>query len=367
MQVSTEFNNNLYKQNYKKLFTNLLHYNRTSLKNTIFLLQVMWYQWKANNTRKQTKKNGTEVPPLIFLSITKSCNLNCKGCYQKAQTRSSEKEMSTEKIISVLKEGEVLGSSVVGILGGEPFMRKDIFTIAGSMKKMIFAVFTNGILIDDGKIKQLKQNKNIIPIISNEGSECETDDRRGVGVYDNFRKVAQKFKENNIIFGVSFTVTSNNFEIVNDEVFIKELVSLGSTIFFYMDYQAIDGISSNLTLNEDQLKVLEDYIDTFRLKYNAQYFSPASEKRFGGCFGAGNGLIHINYDGSVEPCPFAPISDMNLHNVTLKEALSSDFMRIIRENRGNLEETNEGGCTLWENREWLFRLKKVEEEITKAG
>jgi MoaA/NifB/PqqE/SkfB family radical SAM enzyme len=326
----------------------------------------MWYQWKANNTRKQFKANGTEVPPLIFLSITKNCNLNCKGCYQKAQNRSSEKEMSTEKIISVLKEGQDLGSSVVGLLGGEPFTRKDIFTIAGSLKKMIFAVFTNGVLIDDKKIKQLKHHKNIIPIISNEGHECDTDDRRGVGVYNNFRSVAQKFKENNIIFGVSFTVTSKNFDTVNDEKFIRELVSLGSTIFFYMDYRPVDGVSSDLKLNEDQLKVLEDYIDTFRLKYNAQYFSPASEKRFGGCFGAGNGLIHINYDGNVEPCPFAPISDMNLHNVSLKEALNSDFMRIIRENHDKLEETNDGGCTLWENREWLFQLKK-EEEITKAG
>lgn len=361
-----EFNKILFKKQTTRVFKRFLRYNMTSLKNTIFLLSVIRKQRKAQKVREQSKMSGIVVPPAIMLSITKSCNLNCKGCYQKAQKRTSENEMSTEKIISVLKEGEAMGSSIVGLLGGEPFTRKDLFTIAGSLKNLLFIVFTNGVLIDGEMIKNLKKNKNIVPLISSEGHECETDTRRGTGVYNNFKELAEIFKKNRIIYGVSFTVTSKNFDIVNDENFIKDLVKSGCTIFFYMDYRPLDGVSSDLTLNQYQLKVLGDYMDTFQKKYNAQYFSPASEKKFGGCFGAGNGLIHINYDGSVEPCPFAPISNMNVHNVSLKEALNSDFLRIIRENHEKLEQNNDGGCTLWENREWLNSLKE-EEEIANVG
>lgn len=358
------FNSSLYKNNYKKLFINLLRFNSTSLTNILFLLGVVRHQLKALKIRKKAKLDGVDVPPLIFFSITKDCNLNCKGCYQKAQKRTSEKDLSTEKIISILKQGESLGSSVIGVLGGEPFTRKDLFTITGSFKKMIFAIFTNGTLINDEMIAKLKKNKNIIPIISNEGPECETDGRRGAGVYNHFRAIAKKFKSNHIIFGVSFTVTSKNFDILTNETFIKDLIHDGSSLFFYVNYKPVDGISSELVLGKNQLKVLEDYTYTFREKYKTLYFSPLAEKQFNGCIGAGKGLIHINYDGGVEPCPFAPYSDINLNNVSLKEALNSDLLRTIRNNHAWLEQNNQGGCSLWENREWLQSLAKVKKEVS---
>ncbi|HOY30392.1 MAG TPA: radical SAM protein [Bacteroidales bacterium] len=358
------FNSTLYKNNYKQLFINLFRFNSTSLANIVFLLRVIWYQRKAMKTRQRSKLNNTEVPPLIFFSITKNCNLNCKGCYQKSQNRTAEKEMSTEKMLSILREGEALGSSIIGVLGGEPFTRKDFFHIASTMKKMLFITFTNGMLIDDAMIKKLKKNKNIIPIISNEGRECETDGRRGSGVYSHFKNTAQKFKKNHIIFGMSFTATKDNFHIITDDAFLREMISLGCSTFFYFPYKPVDGRSEELILDHNQLKVLEEYTYTFREKYKTLYFSPLAEKQFNGCIGAGKGLIHINYDGSIEPCPFAPYSDINLYNVTLKEALNSELLRTIRENHAWLEQNNNGDCPLWENREWLASLTRKKEEVS---
>ncbi|HQI71230.1 MAG TPA: hypothetical protein PLT47_10795, partial [Bacteroidales bacterium] len=174
-----------------------------------------------------------------------------------------------------------------------------------------------------------------------------------------------KFKANHIIFGVSFTVTSKNFDILTDETFIKDLISDGSSLFFYVNYKPVDGISNELSLNKAQLQVLEDYTYTFREKYKTLYFSPLAEKQFGGCIGAGKGLIHINFDGGVEPCPFAPYSDLNLNRVSLKEALDSELLRTIRNRHTWLEEHNNCGCSLWENREWLMSLTKKKEEETK--
>jgi len=366
MSDTIAFNSASYNIGFRNIFTYLLKFNKNSMKNILFLFRVLLYQRKAAKIRKQNKKEGIIVPPFIMISITRQCNLNCKGCYQKAQHRTPQKEMSTEKIISVLKEAENLGSSLAGILGGEPFMRKDYFEITASLPNMIFATFTNGMLIDDEMIKKLKKHKNIFPLISNEGYECETDGRRGPGVYKHFRELAEKFRKNHIMFGVSFTATSENFDIVNDEKFIKDLVKSGSTLFFYMDYRPVDGKSSHLELSKEQLQVLIDYTDTFRLKYDAIYLAPVAEKRYGGCFGAGKGLIHVNFDGDVEPCPFAPISDMNLYDVSLKEALNSEVFRIIKENHDKLEHTHHGGCTLWEHREWLQTIKK-EEVLEDAG
>lgn len=72
-------------------------------------------------------------------------------------------------------------------------------------------------------------------------------------------------------------------------------------------------------------------------------------------FSSGRGFVHISPDGFLEPCPFAPYSDTDLRNVSLKEALRSDLLRKIRENHDKLESTS-GGCALWTHREWVRSL-----------
>ena len=62
-------------------------------------------------------------------------------------------------------------------------------------------------------------------------------------------------------------------------------------------------------------------------------------------------------EGNLEPCPFAPFSDTNLKDKSLKEALKSDFLNKIRQNHQLLTE-EQGGCTLWENREFVESLLK---------
>lgn len=70
----------------------------------------------------------------------------------------------------------------------------------------------------------------------------------------------------------------------------------------------------------------------------------------GGCLSTGRGFIDVNAEGDVGPCPFALVSDSKLRNVSLKEALQSDFMsRICRV--PELSKYIGGGCALWKNRE----------------
>jgi MoaA/NifB/PqqE/SkfB family radical SAM enzyme len=80
---------------------------------------------------------------------------------------------------------------------------------------------------------------------------------------------------------------------------------------------------------------------------------PGDEEQYGGCLAGGRGFIHINPQGRVEACPFAPFSDTDLSAMSLKEALSSNLMRVIRQNADRMQESK-GGCTLWENRDWIL-------------
>ena len=47
---------------------------------------------------------------------------------------------------------------------------------------------------------------------------------------------------------------------------------------------------------------------------------------------AWRGVVHINPEGRLEPCPFSPYSDVSLKHFSLQEALQSPLLRTIREN-----------------------------------
>ncbi len=99
--------------------------------------------------------------------------------------------------------------------------------------------------------------------------------------------------------------------------------------------------------------------DSFRSKYQALFIAiPGDEGEIGGCLSAGRGFVHISADGNVEPCPFAPYSDTNLRDSSLKDALQSEFLKAIRQNLYQLHETA-GDCALWVKRIWVRSLLKT--------
>ena len=57
--------------------------------------------------------------------------------------------------------------------------------------EMIFLVFTNGTLLDEGMVREFKKTRNLIPVLSLEGYGEETDSRRGCGIYINLIKVME--------------------------------------------------------------------------------------------------------------------------------------------------------------------------------
>ena len=69
----------------------------------------------------------------------------------------------------------------------------------------------------------------------------------------------------------------------------------------------------------------------------------------GGCISAGRGFVHINARCDMEPCPFAPFSDVTVINTPLKEAFQSKFFRRIRQ-VPELSREKGGRCVLWQER-----------------
>lgn len=332
-------------------------YRNPSMVKTV--LQAIRFQKKAARKREEYQKQGLQVPPYMIISITNQCNLRCQGCYARAQHRPVEREMGHDQLRSVIAEAKDLGISFVFLAGGEPLIRPDILDITNALPEVIFPLFTNGLLITDETIARLREQKNVIPIISLEGYETETDGRRGSGVYSHLRGTFEKLRISGIFFGLSFTVSRTNFDTVTNEIFIHQLMASGCRLFFFVEYVPVKEGTADRVIIDEQRSALAGILDSFRLRFPALFISfPADEEAFGGCLSAGRGFIHISAEGDLEPCPFAPYSDSNLKDLSLKEALQSELLSRIRQNHAELTETS-GGCALWEKRDWVKSFLKT--------
>ena len=335
---------------------------RVSIKNPEmlkFLLKSVVKQKRAAKLREENEKLGVHVPPFMITSITHKCNLKCKGCYAQAQHEGNTAEMNSDKLEGLLKEAAELGVSIVLLAGGEPLVRKqEIFQITKKFPQIIFPMFTNGILIDNETIENLSIQRNLIPVVSIEGYEGDTDIRRGEGTYKRIMKLLEEFKSKNIFYGVSITITSLNYNTVSNDDFIEDLINKGNKLFFYVEYVPVKEGTEELILTEEQRLYISELMNSLRSKFQSLFIAfPGDEEALGGCLAAGRGFVHVSPEGNLEPCPFAPFSDTNLKDKSLKEALKSDFLKKIRQNHQLLTE-EQGGCALWENREFVESLLK---------
>jgi MoaA/NifB/PqqE/SkfB family radical SAM enzyme len=99
-----------------------------------------------------------------------------------------------------------------------------------------------------------------------------------------------------------------------------------------------------------------ELLKSLRQRFSALFIGvPWDEVDVGGCLSAGRGFVHISAEGRVEPCPFSPLSDSDINEMSLQKALQSDFLRKIREIPELSTYTGEG-CALWKNRERVRSL-----------
>ncbi len=311
---------------------------------------------KAESSRARLANEGIEVPPLMIVSTTEACNLACVGCYSCAHNRKTNNELPDERIAEILDEASGLGVSIVMLAGGEPLLSHGWLDALGRHDEMAGIVFTNGTLFDELRREWFAEHRHMLPAFSIEGSKIQTDARRGSGVYAKVSEAMRILRSDKIPFGISVTVTSQNIDSILHKEFTEEFVQKGCRLFVFVEYVPVEPGTEPMGLSTADKKRLNEFAVTSARKYPALFIPfPGDEEQYGGCLAAGRGFVHVSAGGDVEPCPFAPFSDTNLKDVSLKDALASGFLSKVRKNHHLLKE-GDGGCALWHNREWLTDL-----------
>ena len=355
---------NQFQDNLTYFFNEAVEINLTNLKQCGFWIKTMNHQNHAAEIRKKRTDRGLTAPPVMICSLTNRCNLQCKGCYHHAQDRSPGIELTAERFSRLIGEASEVGTRIIMLAGGEPLLRKDLLEAAAAEKGTIFPVFTNGVLLDSDATRFFKKYRNLIPVLSIEGDQQKTDEIRGDGLYGRVESAAEVLRRNKMFYGLSLTLTSENFDQVTDPEYLKKYYDQGCRLFFFIEYVPASKKDISNCITSEQREQLPSINKTLRETIPALYITlPGEEEQYGGCLAAGRGFIHISATGDVEPCPFAPYSDTNINHASYTEALDSLLLNRIRNNHHLLKESA-GGCTLWENREWVEEQMDTREALS---
>jgi MoaA/NifB/PqqE/SkfB family radical SAM enzyme len=304
---------------------------RTKKAATTLLGNMISEIFDAQDKRQAFKnKHGFEPPNVMVVSPSMRCNLRCYGCYAGEYTKGDD--LDPQILERAVVEANEMGIFFITVSGGEPFFSEDVLNLWEKHPEIFFHVYTNGTLIDKDMAKRLAQYGNVIPSISVEGFEEETDKRRGPGTYAKIINAMDNLRNAGVPFGFSATVTRQNNELVTSDKFIDLYAEKGCFIGWYFNYIPI-GRKPDMSLmpTPEQRVARWKRINAIRLSKPivlADFWCDGSI--VGGCIAGGRAYFHINCNGDIEPCVFAHFAADNIKNKSLAEALNSPFFKAIR-------------------------------------
>src|SRR5438445_5557969 len=125
---------------------------------------------------KRRIKQSEYFPPFLYLSIINSCNLRCQGCWVDVEEKDA---IDIDLLNRTITDAKRHGNAFCGILGGEPFMHPRLLDLLAAHPDCYFQLFTNGQFITAKVANRLRELGNATPLISIEGREITSDQRRG--------------------------------------------------------------------------------------------------------------------------------------------------------------------------------------------
>lgn len=345
----------------EKIVKGAIRATLTDPKESAFMARFALSSREASRKRAKAEQNGENIPPFLIASITSACNLHCAGCYSRQNHACTDSapvdQLTTKDWKNIFEEAVELGINFILLAGGEPLLRKDVIEAAGEYPDILFPVFTNGTLLNDEYIKLFDKKRNLLPILSIEGRQEKTDERRGDGIYTRLKNAMEHIQKNHLIFGASVTATTANLQEITGKEFLDDLKDSGCKAVIYVEFVPVTEESKDLAPGDEEREYLQNRLASIREEYPDMVFIsfPGDEKTSGGCLAAGRGFFHINSHGGAEPCPFSPYSDINIKNTSLRAALRSPLFTALREQNVLIEE-HSGGCVLFERRERVEAL-----------
>jgi MoaA/NifB/PqqE/SkfB family radical SAM enzyme len=327
------------------------------------LWKLIWNMgWKGMlsvQKHKDRLKRGEVFPPFLYISIINSCNLRCQGCW--VDVAAKQEIISPPAFDKLLAEAKAMGNAYFGIVGGEPFMHPNLLDMLAAHPNCYFQVFTNGQFINDDKAKRLRKLGNVTLLISVEGNEIISDQRRGrPGVLGKTMQGIHNAIKNKLFTGVCTSLCQTNINDLLTEQWIDRLIDMGVMYTWFHVYRPM-GPQANpeLCLTPKQQLQARKFVVEMRAKKPIVIIDAYFDGEGRALCPAATGISHhINPWGGIEPCPIVQFTKESIHASAADarplrdKFIHSEFLRDFRA----LAQSSTRGCIVLERPDLLKQL-----------
>lgn len=256
-------------------------------------------------------RSGREALAFAILSPSGACNLRCTHCYAaEARPTGALAFSEVERLVAGL---EGMGTNLVLLSGGEPLLwcegERGLFDLAARHPTMLFVVYTNGTCIDAAVAQRFARAGNLLPLVSIEGFEADTDAVRGRGTFAAVENALSELRRAGVLFGLSITATSSNAATLGSPEFARRFIDeVGASFLWVLELAALgragaEGLLDGPTREAVQA-ALERESEQGRLIVSFLH-TPSARS---GCFGARrfDGFVYVDWQALVHRCVYQP-------------------------------------------------------------
>ena len=309
---------------------------------------------------KRRIKRGEYFPPFLYVSIINSCNLRCQGCW--VDVDSDRNAIDLQAMNRLINAAKANGNTFFGILGGEPFMHPELFDILAAHPDCYFQIFTNGQFITEKVAQRLRELGNATPLVSIEGREVVSDERRGKkDVFNKTLRGLDNCLREGILTGVATSVCQTNIGELLTEAWLQELIQRGVHYVWYHTYRPVGPkMNAALALRPEQLVQVRRFIVEMRAKMPIAIIDAYYDHDGRALCPMSTGISHhISPAGDIEPCPIIQFARETIHDERgiYRTMRDSAFLKDFRE----LSAHATRGCVV------LERPDLVKELVVKHG
>lgn len=302
--------------------------------------------WSVERFKRRLKR-GEYFPPFLYLSIINSCNLRCQGCWVDVEGERTEIDLDT--LNRTIRDAQRQGNAFFGILGGEPFMHGELLDLLAAHPGCYFQVFTNGQFITDKVARRLQELGNATPLISIEGREITSDQRRGnKDVFSRTLRGLDACLRAGLLTGVATSVCQTNIDELLTERWLNELIQRGVHYVWYHTYRPVGPkMNPALALTPEQLVRVRRFVVEMRAKMPIAIIDAYYDADGRALCPMSTGISHhVNPAGDIEPCPIIQFATENIQDprgvyATMRD---SKFLKDFRE----LSARHTRGCVVLE-------------------
>ncbi|MGH9626931.1 MAG: radical SAM/SPASM domain-containing protein [Bryobacteraceae bacterium] len=243
--------------------------------------------------------------------------------------------MALADLNQLINDAKKHGNSFIGILGGEPYKHPELLDVFAAHPDCYFQVFTNGQLITDAIARRLRQLGNASPLISIEGNQVVSDERRGrLNVYSKTLAGLENCRRNKLIIGVATSVCQSNIDLVS-EPWLRKLIQMGVHYAWFHTYRVVGPKPApHLALTREQVRRVRRFVVEMRAKLPIAIVDAYWDDKGEALCPMATGVSHhISPYGDIEPCPIIQFAKETIHDRdSLFDTMnSSQFLRDFRQ------------------------------------